>query len=255
LLESPLAYFNGHRAPEFTDAEKKMLMKYVENGGFILAEACCGSKEFDRGFRALMEDKELFGKETPLTRLPADHPIYQGYGKGRVSPEKWPLWCIQRGCKTVLVYSPRDLSCLWEANEYKTGDGQEAFLLGANIVAYATGLEPPLAKGTTRDLRDGKTEVPPPGGYVKLGQVRHDGDWHPAPRAMPNLMRKLLERGVTLTIRCEELPPSSDKQPYNAPNRKDFDFLHSYKLFYMHGRKEFTLPNEAGLKALRFNLE
>lgn len=31
---------------------------YVERGGFIFAEACCGRAEFDRGFRALV--RELF---------------------------------------------------------------------------------------------------------------------------------------------------------------------------------------------------
>src|SRR4029077_10855314 len=42
LLPSPIVYFNGHKAPQFTERDKELLRRYVENGGFILAEACCG---------------------------------------------------------------------------------------------------------------------------------------------------------------------------------------------------------------------
>ena len=52
LLQSPIAYITGHLSPldRFKDQEKDLLKKYVESGGFILAEACCGSSKFDRGF-------------------------------------------------------------------------------------------------------------------------------------------------------------------------------------------------------------
>src|SRR5262249_24852877 len=56
LLQSPVVYFNGHKRPRFTDREKELLKKYVEHGGFILAEACCGRPEFDRGFRELAKE-------------------------------------------------------------------------------------------------------------------------------------------------------------------------------------------------------
>ena len=35
-------------------------LAFTSNGGVIFAEACCGSKEFDKGFRALMKDRHLF---------------------------------------------------------------------------------------------------------------------------------------------------------------------------------------------------
>ncbi len=55
LLQAPIVYFNGHEAPEFDEAGRGLLRDYVEQGGFILADACCGREAFDRGFRALME--------------------------------------------------------------------------------------------------------------------------------------------------------------------------------------------------------
>src|SRR5262249_4139280 len=61
LLQAPILFFNGHVAPEFTEEGKKNLRSYVEQGGFIFAEACCGRPEFDKGFNKLM--KEIFPED------------------------------------------------------------------------------------------------------------------------------------------------------------------------------------------------
>ena len=83
----------------------------------------------------------------------------------------------------MVVYSPQDLSCLWEANQSGTPRGQPAFRLGANVIAYATGMELPKPRLTPpeviRDEADGKKV---PRGYFKVAQLRHEGDWQPAPR-------------------------------------------------------------------------
>ena len=51
LLQAPIAFFNGHDAPEFSAVAKQNLREFVEQGGFIFADACCGSQEFDQGFK------------------------------------------------------------------------------------------------------------------------------------------------------------------------------------------------------------
>ena len=58
MLQAPIAFFNGHQAPEFSVRAKQNLREFVEQGGFIFAEACCGSPEFDEGFKRLV--KEVF---------------------------------------------------------------------------------------------------------------------------------------------------------------------------------------------------
>ena len=74
--------------------------------------------------------------------LPPEHPIWRAYAL--ISDQTtFKLEGIEMGCKTVVVYSPQDLSCLWEANQFEDGRGQLAFRLGANIIAYATGMELP----------------------------------------------------------------------------------------------------------------
>ncbi|MCI0459037.1 MAG: DUF4159 domain-containing protein, partial [Gemmataceae bacterium] len=240
LLQSPIAYFNGHKSPErrFTAGEKRLLQRYVENGGCILAEACCGSREFDRGFHALC--RELW-PQNPLELLPAEHPIWKAHFP--VPPGSFKLKGIQLGCKTVVIYSPEDLSCLWEQNKTDTPRGALAFRLGANIVAYATGMEPPRPRLHQEKLvndKDDFREVQR--GFLKVGQLQHEGDWRPAPRAMTKLMAHLRERaGLDVVLATETIQP-------HLKSVVDFKFL------YMHGRKEFSFQDNE-LKHLRFNLE
>ena len=58
VFDSPLLYLTGHEAFQLSANEKAALKRYLENGGFLFAEACCGRKGFDMSFRRLV--KEIF---------------------------------------------------------------------------------------------------------------------------------------------------------------------------------------------------
>jgi Domain of unknown function (DUF4159) len=237
LLQSPIVYFNGHHTPQFREGEEKLLQKYVENGGFILAEACCGRDEFKQGFPALMA--RLFPEK--LQRLKAGHPIWTASGLYRSDPDKYELWGINMGCKTVIVFSPQDLSCRWESNNLNDPEVRSAFELGANIIAYATGMEPPKPRLTQMAVLKDDSEKKTPRGYLKVAQLRHDGDWRPAPQAMPNLMLEMRKLGLDVALQTEEVRPL------------DRDFV-TFKFLYLHGRRDFGFASEEQ-KRLRFNLE
>jgi hypothetical protein len=138
LLETPILFFNGHKAPDFTAKAEQNLRDFVDNGGLIFAEACCANAEFDRGFRRLM--KELFPDgESALHPLAADHPVWRA--RNLLAPEIHPLWGIEQKNRTVVVYSPRDLSCYWNQAEHSASSPAviKAIKIGQNIVEYATG--------------------------------------------------------------------------------------------------------------------
>jgi hypothetical protein len=246
LLQSPVAYFNGHLAPDFGDKEKDMLKTFTSNGGVIFAEACCGSKEFDQGFRALMKDKRLF-PENELVELDGSHPVWTASGKFPIAAagrKRFPLYGIQSGCKTVVIYSPNDLSCRWESNLYADkGDNELAFKIGANVIAYATGLEPPKPRLTRVEVApDASSEPKVPRGYLKVGLLKHEGDFNAAAQAMPTLMAQLREKsGLDVALRSEEVSPTKAE-------------VVNYKFLYMHGRKNFSIaPDKLG--DLRYDLE
>jgi|GEM_PF-5113366 len=142
LLESPVVWLSGHNL-ELSGEQFRLLKSYVEGGGFLFAEACCASKEFDAQFRTMI--KKMFpGQE--LTLLPKDHPLWKASGAFSTSSEQYPLYGIIQGGKVVVVYSPRVISGYWETNRQTEGPGLEAFRLGANVIAYATDKKMPLPR-------------------------------------------------------------------------------------------------------------
>jgi len=238
LLQSPIVFISGHERPNLTALQKEMLKQYIEEGGFVLAEACCGSAAFADGFRALMQ--ELFEKE--MTPVPADHAIYRAHAViGAV--DKFPLERLDLSCKTVVILSPKPLSGWWEDNLHNAGMGQQAFRLAGNIIAYATNMEPPKPRLTRTEVADEKAmNISLPRGYLKVAQIRHEGDWQPAPAAMKNLMIHLRkEAKLDVALQTDTV---SITQPA----------LFSYKFLYMHGRKRFQY-GDADLKNLRANLQ
>jgi hypothetical protein len=244
LLGSPIVYFNGHDiAPR--NKEEDILREYVKNGGFILAENCCGRvrhPRFDGDFRALV--RRLF-PDNELQPLEPEHPIWLASGKFAVSPRDFPLEGVKLGCKTVIIYSPVPLAGYWEANDQKTNEGRKAFQLAANIIAYATGLEAPQPRLTRYTIvADDKGEKIKRG-FLKVAQLRHDGDWHPAPRAMRNLMIQARKEGLDVV-----LPRTDEQEGIALTSRRLMD----HRFFYLHGRKEFREKKE-DLKNLRFLLK
>lgn len=250
LLQSPVVYMNGHERPKLTAVQTQLLRQYLDEGGFLLAEACCGRKAFDDGFRRLM--KELF-PETDLAPLGANHPIWTAhFAIPREFMESVRLEGIEQGCKTVVVYSPQPLAGYWEVGRWApragrvdipTGDrGTLAFRLAGNIIAYATGLEMPKPRLTLQELPDDKEERQVTRGFLKPAQLVHDGDYQPAPRAMYNLMRHMrAEHKLDVTLQKEDLPITNPD-------------VYLYKFLYMHGRKSFTVQADQ-LENLRANLK
>ncbi|MHC5544189.1 DUF4159 domain-containing protein, partial [Singulisphaera rosea] len=230
MLQSPIVYFNGHEAPEFTPQGVKNLRDYVEQGGFILAEACCSSEGFHRGAQALM--KRVFPEpEYQLRPLSENHAVWNA--KHQLSPDIHPLWGIEHGCRTVVIYSPEDLSCYW--NQWESQPNQPAVLravrVGQNIVDYATGREPPADKLVVREVKELKFDSPRRGA-LHIAKLHHARDWNIAPLAIPNLTTSLRDRlGFDVVISHKELPPRDPR-------------LAHYPLVYVHGRSDFRFERE-----------
>jgi hypothetical protein len=145
LRLAPILFLNGHEAPELTGRAKEALRAYVERGGFLFAEACCGREGFDRGFRILL--KEVFPEpESQLHALGADHPVWAA--RHGLSPARHPLWGLDRGGRTASIYSPGDLSCGWNQRDRSPAAPLtiQALGVGQNVVDYATGRKPPPDK-------------------------------------------------------------------------------------------------------------
>jgi len=235
LRQSPILYITGHEALKFTDAEKDKLRAFVETGGTILADACCGAKPFADSFRALVKD--LFPAYV-LRPLPKDHPVFRSLYR---IDDLTELEGVDVGCRTGVFFTPRALSCLWELQTIDPWS-DKALRLGTNVAAYATGKEqlpdkldvvelPAMAKGATQPV-----EVPR--NAVRIARIIHDGDYRADPHAMVNVAAMLRDKAkISVVARARHLRTTDPK-------------LYDYPVVFMTGHFTFKL-SDAEVDALR----
>ena len=77
LAHYPFLYMTGHDEFTWSPAQVALIRQYLTNGGFMLADACCGRQKFDLAFRREM-GKVLQGmNDAPhLAVLAPNHPLY-----------------------------------------------------------------------------------------------------------------------------------------------------------------------------------
>ncbi|MEX1097560.1 MAG: DUF4159 domain-containing protein [Planctomycetales bacterium] len=245
LLQSKILYISGTAAPVVTDAQVKVLREYLDAGGYIVAAATCQDRaaEFDRGFRRLVA-RMFEGEQADLQLLPATHVVYRSEYALERGDETVGLWGVDFGCRTPILYvppqAPLDFACLWNKWSYQDPPARDARLkamvsksmsVGVNIVAYATGREPPVKLQDPRPER-GAGADPIERGLLQVARVRHGGGWDTAPRALTNLLRALNEAAGL----------SASTKP-KAVAFADAD-LYKYPVVTMHGRNSFQLSAE-----------
>ncbi|HYW80102.1 MAG TPA: DUF4159 domain-containing protein, partial [Thermoguttaceae bacterium] len=249
LLQTPVLYYCGSTnplppEPAMRQQLAQKLRDYLDRGGFLFAEGYCGGVGFDVGFRELMT--LVFPEpEYRLRLLDPEHPVW--HAEQWVNPRYVrPLWGIEFGCRTSVVYAPIDpparprpsLSCLWELS--RSGRNQQfdptvqaqidaAMAVGINILAYATNREIGDKMANWRSKVDERPEDNVDRGKLFVAKLRHPGGCNAAPRALINLME---EAGDQLELRT-----AVREQLLQMTNPEMFD----YHLLFMHGRNRFQL--------------
>jgi hypothetical protein len=185
-LAAPLLYVQGHTFPSWNEAQRKKMRDFVEQGGTVFFEACCGREAFGDGVRAFAA--EAF-PEAPLRELDAGHPVFRAHFD--LPPRR--LYGVDVGCRTSVLFSPNDLSCLWEQRDVPVLS-DAALKLGTNIAAFATGrqaLRDRLEVVTVPDDGPGLGAAAPAAAALRLGQVVYDGDWRPDAQSLVHFAEML----------------------------------------------------------------
>lgn len=148
VFDYPVIYIVGHRDFVFSDQQVSNLRQYLTRGGVLLAEACCGRREFDAAFRREM--RRVLPKHE-LTVLAGDHEIYDINFKitsARVTqlahlyyPElQGPrLEAINISGRLAVIYSPLAIGNGWEGITHPFSAGYhdaDALRLGVNLFVY-----------------------------------------------------------------------------------------------------------------------
>jgi hypothetical protein len=240
-VEAPILYLTGHGRPSFAPAQRKQLRDFCEQGGTILADACCSNRTFDQAFRAEMA--KIF-PNTPLAKLHREHPVYRI--RHEINNPALHIWeGITTGCRTAVFYSKKDVSCAWDGNIHDprlSVDEENAFRLGVNVAAYAMGYRPLKDKLDEVKMAAARRQIEDDGrvarGALVFAQLKHEGDWDPDPTAVRGMLHLYAKAtGARVNLKRVDLDPSDPE-------------LYKYPLLYITGHREFEY-NEEQIKALR----
>jgi len=252
LLQAPVLFLTGSKAPELAGQEKK-IRGYLDRGGFLFAEACCvDGGRFEKGFREFL-DRVFPEKEYRLRRAGQEHPLWRVEELVRPeSPYVTRLWTVEYGCRTCVVFSEIDLSCYWELY----GQGRlrglpktvkqrlaDANAIGINVLAYATNREPKAKEAAFSGANLAELDAASSRGIIQIAKLQHGGGCNDAPGALVNLLRTAAQGELKLRISTTEFPIRADDKS-----------LPRFHLAFMHGRHDFRLT-PAERKSLRRYLE
>lgn len=235
LLQSPVLYVTGRTAPQFGENEIAKLRQYIDRGGFLIAHPSCDGAEFDAGFRALV--KKIFPTaEYPLQLLTSGHPVWRAEKKidPRYAPE---IWGVETGCRTAVLYCPRDLACSWELTTNRPMNNisptvrarlNSDLIVGMNMLTYCTNREvgfkdPSYTVAGTAEPREFER------GKIYMANVLHTGGCDVAPGALRRILQ-LARSGLDIDYAIEE-----HEVALTDPD------LFKYQMLFMHGRKSFEL--------------
>jgi hypothetical protein len=158
LFDYPITYMHGRTNFRLTEAEQKSLRTYLDQGGFLFADASCGAPQFDQSFRALV--RALYGRD--LAAIPLDHVVLnsplahdvrkvrrrlplEGRPGAPLSAEYTEGPPVLEGIQDergryILIYSKYDLSCALERQATVSCAGyasEDAARIATNLVVYA----------------------------------------------------------------------------------------------------------------------
>jgi hypothetical protein len=159
-----------------------------------------------------------------------------------------PLWGVEFGCRTSVVYSPPDasgqgrpsLSCLWELSRIGRDEQFSPAVqarvdagkaIGINVLAYATNRELKFKDPARPKVVRGGAQDPFSRGRLYVANLRHMGGCNAAPRALATLLETA---GSELKLRV-----GTRERELSISDAALFD----YHLVFMHGRNRFRLSD------------
>jgi hypothetical protein len=173
-LESPVLFISTDTPPAFSDEECGKLRSYAEGGGLIFLHNEFASKQVDAFATDLAH--RLF-PAYPLKDTAADDPLFNDVFQMKQRPA---IKSVSNGTRTLLIYSPKDITEEWA--RYRPHDNKDnpAMQLGLNLFVDGAG------KGDYRNRLNTPYVGPideKPLATVPVALISYPGPWNPEPGA------------------------------------------------------------------------
>ncbi len=234
LLDSPIMLVGGSDAMELSDQQWQCLKEYTLRGGTLLFVPSGKDKGFLESVRAKLKtlysaQRKLAGSHYELNKLPKAHPIYNIAPKIPNGSKKYPTWGVSDGTRLLAVICEKDIARAWQYRASKSRRWD--FSMGVNIFRYATGRNSLSSRMRPVFTTIGNKPDIPISATMKVGWVKHGGNWCSQPFGLDYLAEKLeSENQVRLKI---AKGVSLEK-----------DAVEKFELLWMTGSDAFELPAE-----------
>ena len=236
LLDAPILLITSTKALALSDADWAKLREYSLRGGMLLFMPVHGNAPFadsvkDKLAKLYSAEQAKIGKHFTLDEIPVDDPIYIAHKALANGNKQVPLMGVSDGTRWVAVLSTTDLACAWQKPPMPSV--ADLFQAGVNMYQYATGRTDMGSR--MRPVFVGSDQ--PATATVKVGWVKHGGNWNTQPFALDYLSQKLsAENGVALAV--------------TAGVDAAKDNLAGFKLLWITGSEDykFTDAEVAGLR-------
>jgi hypothetical protein len=152
LFDSPVIYLTGHESFTLKADEVTALRNYLNHGGLLIAEACCGRKAFDVSFRenmarvlpgvnfnALRTGHTLFRMQIDISNMKITPALSKSFNNApAIAPQ---ILTMETDGNTAVIYSPIGMAGAWELSPNKYCNSyleDDALKLGVNILMFAS---------------------------------------------------------------------------------------------------------------------
>lgn len=152
IFDSPVLYITGHESFTLKPDEITALRNYLNHGGLLIGEACCGRKAFDVSFRenmarvlpgtsfsVLRSAHPLFHMPNDITSMKVTPALSKSYNNApAIAPQ---VLSIEIDGNPAVIYSPIGMAGAWELSPNKYSNSylsDDALKLGVNILMYAS---------------------------------------------------------------------------------------------------------------------
>lgn len=206
LIDAPILYIAGSKAPELDAAEKARLREYVEAGGMIVGNADCGNNAFNVGFRKLAND--LF-PAYELRELPQDHPMYNGVFRRNNWKVKPQILGLSNGARELMILIPTaDPARQWQSKV--VGGKEELWQLGGALFLYCSEGKDLRYRGENHLVFADKKIKPTRS--LTLHRLSHPQNWNPEPGGWKRMANYVLNHH-RVSINVEETKLGDGKLP------------------------------------------
>lgn len=229
--ETPVLYFTGETAFEFSAANRIKLAEFLSSGGYIIFDAAENSEQFRK---SALEELSLMLPEKQVRKLPSDHPLFfclydlqkvsyeDKSGIKKSTPE---ILGINLGCRTSVFVTTKDLDCAWDGpsdRAFMRIQTDDARKLALNMSAYMISETPYGRRWSIKTIFEEKVER----NAVTIPTIVYRGEWDPQ-----GGLQELFRYAYTETT----FLPGFKEANIKADSEKIFN----YPLVYMSGLSSF----------------